>query len=83
MSEKRRVAITTVDNPWDPFDQFKEWFAFDVQHGYNTVGLLATLTFSSDELSESDVQAAVERAIDAIIDVNPMGVHTKVTRQGD
>ena len=77
----RRVSITTVDNPWDPFEQFKEWLAYDIRHGYNTVGLLARLTFSSDELSDADIQAAVERAIDAIVEVNPMGVHTKLVRE--
>ena len=29
-----KCAITTTDNPYDPFEQFAEWFAFDEEKGY-------------------------------------------------
>lgn len=29
-------AITTFDNPYNPFEQFSNWFLFDVEKGYNT-----------------------------------------------
>ena len=26
---KERFALTTFDNPYDPFEQFTQWFMFD------------------------------------------------------
>ena len=27
--------LTTIDNPFDPFERFSDWFLFDVGKGYN------------------------------------------------
>ncbi len=27
-----KCAITTIDNPYDPFEQFADWFAFDEEN---------------------------------------------------
>lgn len=29
-----KVAITTFDNPFNPFTQFEQWFLFDIEKGY-------------------------------------------------
>lgn len=71
--------LTTVDNPFDPFTQFDEWYAFDQRSGYNTTELLARIVVSSDELSETDQSLAIEQAIDEIVTENVSGVHKKVT----
>src|SRR5436190_499698 len=46
--------LTTVDNPWDPWTQWDQWYMWDLNAGYNTPGLLARLSYVSDELSEAD-----------------------------
>ena len=28
------VRITTIDNPFNPFTEWDEWFNFDLQKGY-------------------------------------------------
>ena len=72
--------LTTVDNPYDPFTKFDEWWAFDTQHGYNTAGFLARVVNSSDDLSEMDQHVAVQLAIDQIVSENVLGLYRKVTR---
>jgi hypothetical protein len=70
--------LTTVDNPFSPFTQFNEWFAFDTIKGHNTCGLLARIVITSDELSEADQSVAIQNGIDEIVRENVSGVHRKV-----
>lgn len=60
--------LTTIDNPFNPFTNFDEWFAFDVDQGYNTCALLARETFVSDELSDSQIESFKQMAIDTVVD---------------
>lgn len=71
--------LTTVDNPYDPFTQFDEWYRFDTQSGYHTSALLARIVRTSDELSDADQSVAIELAIDEIVRENVSGMHRKVT----
>lgn len=73
-------ALTTVDNPFDPFTEFDAWYAFDNSHGYHSAALLARIARSSDDLSDADQHAAVQQAIDDIVTENVSGMHRKVTR---
>ena len=72
--------LTTVDNPFDPFEQFDEWFAWDRQAGYNSPSLLARVAKISEELSDADLQAAINDAIDEICRENVTGMFKKVSR---
>lgn len=69
--------LTTSDNPFDPFTQFDEWYAFDVSHGYNTCAYLARVLVTSDELSEEDQELALDTAINAILELNVTGNYVK------
>lgn len=77
------TMLTTVDNPFSPFDQYSEWFAFDYAHGYNSVGLLARIAKLSDELSDADQSEAIEAAINEIVSENVTGMFRKVTKEVD
>ena len=72
--------LTTVDNPFDPFTQWDEWYAFDTRHGYHTAGLLARIVVTSDELSEADQALAIQLGIEEIVRENVSGMHKKVAR---
>lgn len=78
-TEPVEYMLTTVDNPYDPFTQFDEWYAFDVAHGYHTAAFLARITKTSDDLSEPDQQLAIQQAIDEIVEENVLGVYRKVS----
>ena len=72
--------LTTIDNPFDPFTQWNDWFAFDVFKGYNTCGLIDRLSFSSEELSDIDQDLSVQAAFDAIIELHGEGLYKIVTK---
>ena len=72
--------LTTIDNPYSPFTQYEEWRAFDVQAGYYTCELLARITLSSDELSETDQALAIDTAMNEIIELNVSGKHIKIQK---
>ena len=73
------TMLTTADNPFDPFTQFDEWLRFDESKGYNTCAYLARIAKTSDELSETDQNLAIQSAIDEIIRMNVLGIYKKVT----
>lgn len=33
------VLLTTIDNPYDPYTQWEEWYAYDREMGYCTCEL--------------------------------------------
>lgn len=73
-----QYALTTYDNPYDPFDQFDEWMLYDEEMGYHSMSYLGRIARLSDELSEEENNQEVERAIDEIINI-----HAKIaTDQG-
>ena len=75
-----RSMLTTVDNPYDPFTQFTDWYQFDVAKGYNSCSLLDRCCKTSIDLSEIENQIAIETAIDEICKYNLSGMHIKVTK---
>ena len=70
--------LTTIDNPFNPFTQFKEWFLFDVEKGYNTCSYLARIVNLSEDFSQKEVDEEIERAIDEIIMLNPLNIYKKI-----
>lgn len=72
--------LTTFDNPYDPFDDFKHWFLFDIVHGYNTCGCLARIARTSDQLSETENEQEVERAVDEIVKYDFLNIYKKIKK---
>ena len=72
--------LTTVDNPFDPFTNFDEWYAFDAAMGYDSCSYLSRIAFYSDDLSDKENDLLTEFAIDEIVTLNPLGIYKKVTR---
>ena len=72
--------LTTEDNPFNPFDNFDEWNAYDQSMGYNTCSYLARIAVTSHDLSPADEQVAVNDAIDEILEFNVLGNYKKVEK---
>lgn len=78
--ERPEYVLTTVDNPYDPFVQWDEWYVWDMTAGYHTPGLLARIAHTADELSDADQHLILQQAIDEIVRENVSGMHKKVKR---
>lgn len=64
------VCVSTVDNPFDPFKDFKKWYSYDIVMGYNTCEKLAAIVNSLPEaLTEEENNYFVNEAIDELIKV--------------
>lgn len=79
MTEKQAM-LSTVDNPWNPFTNFDEWYAFDVGHGYHSCAVLDRFARTSDALSDADNSLEISNAIDEIIKFDPFHRFIKVVQ---
>ena len=75
------AALTTVDNPYDPFEDFTHWHLFDIEKGYRCCEITARLARVTDLMSEVEAQNEIERAIDDFVLRDPTNVYTKVTQE--
>ena len=82
MPDYRTFALSTVDNPFNPFDSFDDWFLFDVEKGYYTLSKLARLSNVDDSMSDKEEAEEVERAIDRLIEIDPLDLYIKVYKKG-
>lgn len=69
------VAITTIDNPYSPFEDFTKWYMFDVTKGYNTCSYLSRI-MDFMNLDEENV----EIAIDEIIKNDFLNIYKKIKK---
>ena len=74
-------ALTTFDNPYNPFEQFTAWFLFDETKGYHTCAYLGRIARTSNLLSDEENNREGERAIDEIIKYDFQNIYRKVRRQ--
>lgn len=70
------MILSTSDNPYNPFGQFDEWYAYDEDHGYHTSAYVARLTFYGEALSDDEIQIAINDAVRKIYTSNPRGMYT-------
>lgn len=78
---ERQVALTTIDNEYNPIDQFDEWFKRDEELGYHSLCYLARITNNDRTLSSVQEDEDLERAIDEIVRLDPFGVYIKFVQE--
>lgn len=70
--------ITTIDNPYDPFEQFVSWFLYDIEKGYYTCSKLARLTNITEEMSDVEIDREYDKAIDLLIEHDFLNIYKRV-----
>ena len=72
--------LTTIDNPFDPFEQFTSWMLFDKEKGYDSSERLMRIANISDDMTQKEVDEEIERAIDEIIKFDFLNIYKKVNK---
>ena len=70
--------LSTIDNPFNPFKEFDQWYAYDTAKGYNSCAYLSRIAKTSEELPENLNQIELDRAIEEIVELNINGLYIKV-----
>lgn len=66
-----RCLITTTDNKFNPFTQYERWAAYDeIECGYNSMSYLARIAVVSPDLTEKEMEEAIEDACDEICEMD-------------
>lgn len=72
---KERVHITTIDNPFNPFEDFASWYDFDMEKGYCSCERVARLAHTTDDMSEVELEAETERATRRLVEIDPLDIY--------
>ena len=76
----KQFMLTTNDNPFNPFEQFKEWFLFDKEKGYDSSERVDRIAKFTDDMTEIEINQETERAIDEIIQYDFLNIYKKVSK---
>lgn len=75
------VTLTTIDNPFDPLDQFDEWYDFDMLHGYGTCEYLMRIAHPVESMTAEEEAQEMESAVDRILELDFEGIYKKVKKE--
>ena len=75
--------LTTFDNPYNPFDDFTLWLMYDKEQGYNTCERLARIAKLTDDMSQDEIDAETDRAMDEIIFYDFLNIYKKVWQDSE
>ena len=74
-------AITTMDNPWNPFTYPDEWLDWDRKNGYTTNEWLAKYALVSSSLDNDANKRIIDEGVKDFLALNPFGIHYKVYKE--
>ena len=66
----KECRLTTIDNPFDPFEDFTSWYLFDMEKGYDCCGRVDRLVNITDEMTDYEIECEVERTIDRLVELD-------------
>ena len=72
--------LTTVDNPYNPFDDYNSWLAYDLQMKHNTNAYLARLVVTAPGLSDKDQLEDINSAMRIIVENDVLNLYRIVQK---
>ena len=67
--------LTTIDNPFNPKENYKAWNLWDIDNGYNTASYLARILQNFKMVDDEWTQESIDKAQNIIIDNDMLGVY--------
>lgn len=76
--EDDNLLLTTIDNPFNPHEEYDAWKIWDEDHEYNTESLIAHL--SNIDLDDTDdvVRAKIDLAVHEILTNDRLDIYKLV-----
>lgn len=74
----KQFMLTTIDNPFNPFVDYRSWLSFDKEKGYDSAERLMRIAQVTDEMTDVEENKEIERAIDEIIKFDILNIYQKV-----
>lgn len=59
--------LSTLDNPFNPFDDFTSWYMYDCEKGHNTASRIARIADLNSEMTQKEQDEAMRQAIEFIM----------------
>lgn len=63
---------------YNPYEQFEQWYQYDMDHGYNSSGLLMRLAQTSSQFTDNENAYEIEKAINKIVANDPANIYKKL-----
>ena len=73
--------LTTIDNPYNPYKDYKLWWDWDRRHLYNTAEYLAFVDGYAEGIQTTDVEAedSIEESIDWILANDDLHIYARIS----
>ena len=72
--------LSTIDNPFNPFEDYSSWLMFDKEKGYDSAERLMRIAKLTDDMTQKEENEEIERAIDERIKYDILNVYIKVSK---
>ena len=72
--------LSTIDNPFNPFEDYSSWLMFDKEKGYDSAERLMRIAKLTDDMTQKEENEEIERAIDEIIKYDILNIYIKVCK---
>ena len=72
--------LSTIDNPFNPFEDYSSWLMFDKEKGYDSAERLMRIAKLTDDMTQKEENEEIERAIDEIIKYDILNIYVKVSK---
>lgn len=67
--KKKDIWISYDTNPYNPFSQFDDWYAWDIAFGFDVCGLIAKeAPTSAENLTDMENDELIDEAIHIVLD---------------